>query len=545
MAKKITISFFIFLFSLICAQAEVVYTILKGQNIQIHTGYQTPTLCSNTLWKGEYLDGSNAQSTISCLYCLNPMMSPTKTAIYTFNIPNVITMTIRIIVIANIQEIAQLNEVYFHDKTDNNQKTNFFPIRRDDNGEYYANENQPYWTSSGVAHPIAYVSGTKMYVSSKINIDGTKSLSEKVKIRGLIFIKDTKIAELPMVDYNINKFSTTNTIDYKKVSANTALLPNKIIYDPSFKIKWEISFDAGANWSEFSVSSNELYVLWKKPENEIPNEFMYLHTLLYLSCKANDNQLITGEQNILNNIWNLFKRDNLENNTALSKKNGVLLKYYGTPNTQNVNSYMLINDQNSNGGQCYAFSSLFIDLQAIQGSKLVSYSQNHKIVIPKYYEIGDPHRFLCDKQNPIAFFFVKNWSFNGVGRNRTICNDLPFVMGSKTDPISMTSSGGMLVSGEALKNSGISGQNNPNPNSFFAAHSHVLINGIIYDASYGKTYTNELEFRDNALSGWADLPALSPESKYNIDTDGDNIISTTQIFYYYRCSNNLSIWEIK
>jgi hypothetical protein len=555
MVTKILISFFISLFFLVSAQAEIVYTILKGQNLQIQTGQQTRTSCSTILWKGEYLDGSSAQSTISCAYCLAPILTPTKTAIYVFNIPNVITMTVRVIVVNDIKEIVQLKEVYFHDQTDNNQKTNFFPIRRDDNGEYYVNGNQPYWTSNGISHPIAYVSGTKMYVSSKIIIDGTKSLSDKAKIRGTIYIKDIKMADLPTVDYNINKFSTTNMIDYIKVAAKTNLEPNKIIYDEFCKVKWEISFDMGRNWSEFAVSSNELYVLWKKPANEVllgtftydNYEFKHIHSLFHLSCKANDGQLMSNDQNLLNNIWGLFTNNGLgiAPNNLLKRKDNKVLTYYKYFHTVNQSSVSMMRDIDATG-QCFAFSFLFIDLQIIQGSNLVSFLNNHKNVTPKYFE---PHRTLCGERasfandNPIRYFLIKHWIFQGIGLDRPNCMDLPYVLLSPTAQLQSQGTR-LLVNGDVKKtNNGIEGQNQLEPIAIFPDHSLVAINGQYYDASYGKTYTNDLDFTNRAIDGWVRSPKTRKESDFNLDVNGDGRIDDT-VIYSFGSTNQLSTWEI-
>ena len=79
-----------------------------------------------------------------------------------------------------------------------------------------------------------------------------------------------------------------------------------------------------------------------------------------VSCNANDGQVIIDDKVILNNIWNLFNSSDVSNNSALKKRNGNLLKYYGNPSTTIDNSYEMILDPNSSG-QCYAFSFLFID----------------------------------------------------------------------------------------------------------------------------------------------------------------------------------------
>ena len=342
-------------------------------------------------------------------------------------------------------------------------------------------------------------------------------------------------------------------LEYPESESNIGFTDNQIAYVESFSPKWKITYD-GTNWEEISnQSSNELYVTWKKPADEVPlntftyenYEFKHIHSIFDISCKANNGQIISDEQVLLNNIWAVFKNSsNISYNNLLKRKDNKLLTYYKNFHTLNQTAPSMIRDVDATG-QCFSFSFLFIDLQRIQGSNLVTFLNNHKNVVPKYYE---PHRTLCGdvsntlNDNPIQYFLVKNWLFEGTGLDRNRCIDLPYVLLSSTESIQNQGTN-LLVKGDIKKINGIEGQNQPEPLSIFAVHSVVLINGQYYDASYGKTYSSIPDFTNHAIAGWLRKPKISTENDYNLDVNGDGQVDNKTI-YSFGATNQLSTWDI-
>lgn len=551
----------IFMSSFLQVRAELVYTIVKGTSIKLDAGNQGAS-CSNTAWKAMDSDGNNAITTLSCTTCTAPMATPNKTTTYTLSSldsrPANVVITV---IVSNIEDIAQLKEVFFYDKLGGGL-SNFFPIRRDDNGEFYVNGNQPHWTFAGISHPIAYMSGTRMRVSAKLNIDGLKSPTLNIKIKGAIYVKGEKLAELPTLSKTITRSS--NAIDYQKQFADAPFILNKIVYDAACKIKWQISFDNGSTWANFSESSNELYVVLKKPTDELPERYEWLHTLFHLSCIANEGTIVNVDRSILTtNLWKLFDKKFWGNsvtdlNGKLKKKSGISLKYYGTSDgglsgspLPRASSYQII--RNSIGdGQCGAFALLFIDLHRIQGENLSSATNSKGVYTKSNNGTGTTISTTCtqDIDRDRMYFMVKDWDFIGPTANGKLpitCNIMPHFIMTRNGPGTgvVYTLGGLSYHRtfmDAKDRKGVSGQNSENPNSLFYNHNIVKINNIYYDPSYGVIYNNANTMRE-ALAGWmykSDRSIL--ESEYGSDIDGDP--STDRKFDIWYATKNIQAFEL-
>ena len=104
-----------------------------------------------------------------------------------------------------------------------------------------------------------------------------------------------------------------------------------------------------------------------------------------------------------------------------------------------------------------------------------------------------------DLKSGSKIFLIKNYSFNGSGTSGN--TNYPYKLSEVTDL------------------PGIRGQGNNNPKSYFADHAVVWYNGTYYDPSYGKTASNLINYRDNALDGWLDVDTgfvTNNVSKHNL-----------------------------
>lgn len=410
------------------------------------------------------------------------------------------------------------------------------PVKNDDTGALYEGDDFVVGNSA-LSNPIAYVSGETITISGKITLENCQPLPTTIKVRGTgmgyTFLTD----EIP-----------TNGSSEVMMPATPADMPLpmlKVDHFPAFTIKWEISLDGGA-WTTIGNSTNKLYVTWKepleeKPDNDLKNGaisglgFEYYQTVYHISCKSAKGE--TEKDAIINKVWSEFSK------RSIKRADGTALHYYEKETaTARASTDLIMNTD----AQCYAWCGLFMDALKIQ---------RIEDTLEMVTIVSDGEKL--NYANLTAVFLVKEWNFIG---NNEVGNDL------KNDPEKLialkqkfpfthirtykndTQSGVNFVYSEVFSAPGRPGQNKSDPISKFDNHALVRIggeNGILYDPSYGgRIYSSVRDYEEENIAGFE--LALSPsgtggkldninELNYKngrgIDLNGNGIMETKATIY--------------
>jgi hypothetical protein len=312
-------------------------------------------------------------------------------------------------------------------------------------------------------------------------------------------------------------------IEIKKVMSENAL-PSKITqyYNP-MTIKWKLSY--GKEVDEIQTSKHQVYVTLNKPGNK-PSE-LYL-TLLHL---ATSNPGATNEADAAWKTWQLFA--NVEKPDIGSKSLGpkgvknwddIPLAYY--PDGQglwecatiiSLKDFLTNNKEKVIAGKCGNFSKLFGEVLRVNNINSHIFE-----VVPK----AESQDFRMQ-----GLMLIKHWNFG----KESYPNDKKgykwHFYRYKSSMVSAVKAGEAGDNGTtygAIQNilDGIPGQNVETPfEKAFGEHGIVKIEldelqqRPYFDPAYGKTYSNEQDFENQAVDGYA---------KAIYQADGK-----TPVFYHY------------
>jgi hypothetical protein len=341
-------------------------------------------------------------------------------------------------------------------------------IREDSLGNLYGPVQ---WKNTGIRIPVAYTSGSTMFVMADFQFYCSNA-PDSVTIRGL----GNDTINFPAKTVALLAVSGTYTCSYPVTAASKAFKAGFVNYYAPFAIRWEISMDKGAKWLAADTTEHKVYVTRGTPMPEFTS-FRYYHTLLELSCKNAKGQ--NTDTGIISKCWAEFT-----DQVVLNHK-GDSLHYYKTFNTGNTNLPSLLRYKNA---QCYTFAQLFAALVKIQG---VSRTNNYIFITPK--SVSAP----CG--GTINRFLVKNWKF-GVKSDAAACPSFPYrntYSGSYITP-----SGYVFTSADVTDQTGVNGQCNKNPASFFNNHQITNFDGVYYDACYGMKFNSLTDIKMTAFDGW-------------------------------------------
>lgn len=452
----------------------------------------------------------------------------------------------------------KLQEVTFAPDNDN-----FFPVRRDIDTNFYVPQGQPHWRIDyHDSIPIAYQSGTYAKVSSarfKITCLNVASRAS-IRIRGkAIDERGNVIFVIPETTAQIaNQGQDTFAIISNK-RADRRFGKDTIKYFNRLRTTWEFSLDRRSAWVNVEgQSSNEAYVVWRKPVPEIGRGYGWgykrHHSLFHIVCSAFHNHFISDSSAMINKVWSLFDRqywiqDSI-NPRLYRKVDGLRLAYYRNYTDPATTTEELLK---FGTGQCTSFSWLFRDLLRLQGSS--NYDDRNSCSITPADSIQ-----LCTRNRrmyryPYIKFLVKNWRLGG-DRDTTYSpyatctyNTMPYfmVVATNGNPTTMPTLGGTDSNGQSYyliytstDSLGISGQNSKNPESYFNYHMIVKINNIYYDPSYGVIYHSPNDFLQY-ISGWIylDVPANSHqrESQTRRDLNKNGRIDDDSVWNLYNIYN--------
>ncbi|MBM81107.1 MAG: hypothetical protein CMJ78_10995 [Planctomycetaceae bacterium] len=256
----------------------------------------------------------------------------------------------------------------------------------------------------------------------------------------------------------------TATTDFSQGSA----------YFESFLINWQISVDGGTTWIDIGQSENPLYVTWKDP-----GFFSTLYrTVLHIgSSKAR----YLAESNVINAIWSEFT------DYSVTRWNGGSALKYMHPTLQS-DSHSTEKLLEYGHGQCDAFSDLFADILVAQG-------------VDASIDIQE----IVAKGSADDFMIKHNWQWG------------------TPDPNLEGAPGGYnYLLGENV-NSGtteIPSQGVSNPQFVFKNHWIVLIDGTLYDPSYGSKFETLLDWEKAAVEGqveWVDAGIGIAQKRWTVE----------------------------
>lgn len=278
-------------------------------------------------------------------------------------------------------------------------------------------------------------------------------------------------------------------------------LPDHIAYLPNYSISWEISFDGTYLWYDLGTTTHEVYATLNNPIPSAPIfQTPLLHTTVHIGCTAAEGQSGADLPNVYNNIWQHFATRQIR---ALGHDEP--MTYYRVWTTSTVTARQLVGSQD---GQCGAWNLLFIETLLAQGIS----SQNDYSII------------WAEHNNYNRGFFVPNWRFSGPG-----------VSGDPSFPFLIIHSAGWSTAGyptiwtQIESQPGIPGQGWPEPKSSFANHHVTLVNNKVYDPSYGVTYQDFADFKDN-LAGFWKLVHNHPVHEEDLGVDLNGNGNMTDIF---------------
>jgi len=246
-----------------------------------------------------------------------------------------------------------------------------------------------------------------------------------------------------------------STLNVSGTLVSEGTLPNTVKYYPSFDIVWEVAFD-GVNFVDGGTSSTRLYVTRSTPLGDC------LESYFHISTQAADG--LADEQPVIDAIWAEFADREVYNvdGERLGYYRGVLCASYCTYYSAPELVYYTTS-------QCGGWADLLRQCFRTQGLNSSVFVTAEPLTSALPLDCGS-------YPSSAAGFLVKNYTFNGWG---TSCTAYPF---SFNDPCGYYAAWPSPTCTDAT---GLPGQDNPNPASWFARHFIVKINMAYYDPSYG------------------------------------------------------------
>lgn len=282
------------------------------------------------------------------------------------------------------------------------------------------------------------------------------------------------------------------------VAATNPFETNKVKFFNTFDIVWEVSVNGGA-YQSAGKSNNPIYVCLKGPNPTgspapftpgLPTPF---RTVCHVACATDG--ATTADQAVLNSWSRLSGPANLQGwNEATSSWTRPL--HYYKPGTTFVDNPALPTSnllQDPLGtGQCSTWANLMYDALRLNNAR------------PDYVVVIDN-----DPDPDVTRFLVKNWTPNAFAGWKTLRFG-----GPAPDMMPKPQVGGMdsEIYGDFTSADTLRGQNSaPKAPSQKVFNNHQFLRytptggaAVYYDASYGVTYSGELNFQTTAVDGFGD-----------------------------------------
>jgi hypothetical protein len=316
------------------------------------------------------------------------------------------------------------------------------PIKSDDGGTDYT---APHWNdpdgdgdpSDGHAHPVAYVSDTKLTIKPEWKLEPeVDDVDLKIKASG---------PDSVAID-EVNAQVTGDKVDLASgAEATDEFEKDKVRYWEEFALGFEASFQGEDEWVEVGTSKNQLYVT-----HSTPTVSPLFHTVIHLGCSNADG--IESPGDIVAAIWGEFNDRDVRRVHSSAP-----MQYWGPNASGNADTASLLA---AGDGQCGAWARFLRDVikaQGIQGAEA-------RQVLPK------PPQDSVLQRNAL---WVKN-------------QDLSPLSASPPGPPTPLQ--------------GIAGQGLSNPSqSVFKDHGVTVYGGTVYDPSYGVAFGSLVEWQRDSL----------------------------------------------
>ncbi len=342
-------------------------------------------------------------------------------------------------------------------------------IRTDDGISMYV---APEYVSGSTSDPVAYVSGDAVNIAVNFTID-CATVPDSILVRGV----GPEGINFPATLVAVQSSATTvHDFAYPSTDASSVFPIDIARRFKPFKVGWDVSFNGGTTWYPVDSTENTLYVTHNAPMAETGN-FKLWESIYDISCRNADGESV--EVPLIAAIWTEFTDQSVLN------CDGDSLKYYSPMNTINTNLQSLLIFKNA---QCYTFAQLFLALIKIQG---IVKTNNYVFITPI-------NNTVCG--NTVNRFLVKNWVF-GAPSAAGECPSFPY-KNTYTTLLPAPYTAYSFITADVTDGLGITGQNSPNPSSYFNNHQISKINGVYYDACYGVTFATLADVPLDAFDGW-------------------------------------------
>ena len=352
------------------------------------------------------------------------------------------------------------------------------------------------WNADGNVYPMAIRSGSQLSASATIQFNC-------LHIPEYIFIKgnaDDAIIFPPKKCMLVS--GTTGLYMYPKTLGAGIIQDTTVRFLEDYTSTWEVSIDS-ANWTSAGNASNLLMVTLNTPIT-IGTGYYYDHelyySLFYIGCKNADGANTNEE--MIAAIWEDFT------DLVVLKPDGDPLLYYGPVGLcTDLGTFLT-----TGNGYCTIFANFFLSLLKVQG-----FTEANNSITFWVSQTTD-----CGTMN---MFLVKNWNFN---TPQNLCDDLPYI----STPFYY------YDADDATDLLGVAGQSNANPPGWFGSHSIIEVNGVIYDPSYGVTYSNIDALEDEVMDGFG-YYQYNSESALGYDVDGDGVIEAGTYYTFMQLTNDM------
>ena len=277
-------------------------------------------------------------------------------------------------------------------------------------------------------------------------------------------------------------------------------------------VDWEVSVDGGQSWAKAGTSANRVYVSWATAPASILGLPLY-ETLLSLGCTAAGG---VGDDAAAIQAIAESLSDQFETQSVVRLTDGAALKYYAAWNATSQSTADLLR---STDGRCGSFARIFIDTLRLQG---IADTHLTEVRAADAVAVSGPEEYS-------HWMLINDWTFSSVGSSGGASDGYTheFVFEKGFEPNTYLHTSFEIIRGDGADQSGIAGHGgvaNPKSNHNNHALVHMVFGGVErwYDPSYGRAYSSQAEFEEQALAGvyrWE--PKSFQESSVNRDFDDD------------------------
>jgi len=348
--------------------------------------------------------------------------------------------------------------------------------------------SQTVWTQSS-SYPSVFVSGNSINATATFNVAPAPSLG----ISGAVITGNVAgLGQLTASGVNIPPGATSVTVN---LSGNTQFPSSTTQYYSGLGVSWYFSASGqtcssgSSQCSSAGSTSSPVYVTLTTPSGFSESVLPLTAVKLAIGVGGATNQTAAFQ-----NTWGQFAGP--ANATGWD---GRTLYYYeqGVPFSGCALDAVGLLTQSNGSGQCGSWARLFMDALAVNGvsSSWTTVSST----------IGDE-------------MLIKNWTFSA---SPTYPSGAPweylFTPVVESDGAGMVPLPSNSEFGDLTSVAGLPGQNSPTPSEkFFVQHfivkapSGLSVGGPYFDPSYGVTYSDSCSFESQAIAGYADKIAGSP-----------------------------------